>query len=247
MEFVSLDRIMDRLLVSPAMQSLGYATAAAYVKDFSSINDIQPIMDLQYAYVQVSNYKAEIPANCMRMENIYSCQNLPAQFFEDNKLGASLTDSIMRDKDKSFYGAYRVKDNILFTDDSEDGNVYELQYVGLRVDENGFPMLPYDGSLMMAVTNFVKWQYFSMLGESNGAPKGIAQEAKQNYFAYIGQYASKSNIPTYDEAVSWANSWQRLLDTRNQGYRTKHLRQGNLRQRRVHNDVNGYQNDLNDL
>lgn len=239
MEFISLNRIMDRLLVNPALKSLGYSTAAAYVKDFASINGLQPVLGYYLTYVKTSDYKAELPTNVVDVKDVYSCSNLDSQWFEDNRLGAALSDSIVRSKDKVSYKAYTVKDNILFTDQKED-QVLEVGYTAIRVDEEGFPTLPYDGSLMMAVTNFIKWQYYDMLGDCDANTINASKRAEQQYAWYIAQYQSKNIVPTYDEAVSWVNSWQRLLDTRNQDMNSKHIRQGNMR----NTSSNGYQ-DIN--
>jgi hypothetical protein len=244
MQPITVNLVMERLLANPIFKGLRPSTVSAWMKDFSSINEIFPIAQKLVAYVPVENYRGQLPPNVSQVTAVYVCSangedvttNVVTSFdgssttiginfgdtgtrgldqsrFEDNKLGASLTDSILRDKDKQFYGSYTVNDDVITIDAKEA--MLEVQYKGLRMDENGFPTLPYDGSLMMALTNFVKWQYCTILADNNMMPRHASVEAEKQYTWYIGQYVNKKDIPDYDTAVSWANQWTRLLNTRN--------------------------------
>ena len=256
MSQISVNLVMDRLLVNPIFKGLRLSTVSSWMKDFSSINEVFPIAEKLVAYVNIENYRGQLPPNVSQVTAVYVCSiegpttetnvitsiggtsttvglnnpfgsvtsdGLDSSRFEDNKLGASLTDSILRNTEKTFYGAYTVNDDTITIDASEA--VLEVQYKGLRLDDNGFPTLPYDGSLMMALTNFVKWQYCTILADNNMMPRHAAQEAEKQYTWYIGQYVNKQDIPDYDTAVSWANQWMRLLNTRDKNIEGDNIEQ----------------------
>jgi hypothetical protein len=151
MEYIGIKRIMDRLLVNPNLKALQTSTVAAYVKDFSSINGIIPILRVGYNYFKIEEYKTMLPENCLEVKKVYLCDEewLDDAYFEDNSLNAALSSSMIREEDKITYGDYKVENNMLFLDIME--TVVEVRYTLFNVDDQGLPMLPYDGSLMEAI------------------------------------------------------------------------------------------------
>ena len=206
--------IMNRVLDNPILSKLKLSSAASYVKDFATINKISPVIGLSYTYVKVANYRALIPPSVDTIMDVYLCDtDLSSIYTENDKLSASLKTSRIPNRSKVSYGTYTRTRNVLDTDIEE--GVLELYHKCLEVDELGFPTLPYDGSLMEAVTNYIKYRYFTVLWENDIMAKNKVDAAHQEYVWYIGQYTMANTVPTYDEAVSWANSWQRLLNDRN--------------------------------
>lgn len=226
MEYITVRRVMDRLLDNPNMKALKVSSAAAYIKDLSSIMNITPVLKVGFAYLEVEDYKAEIPSDYLEIEKVYVCDQeywLSDALFEDNSLNAALTDSLIREDNKVEYGEYVIRNNILYTD--VENIKVELKYKAINVDDNGFPLLPYDGSLMEAVTNWIKWKHYTILAESGVMADKFAEKAHREYTWYIGQYISKVEMLSYDEAVSMAHAWQRLVDMRNRSQRGKSLPQ----------------------
>ncbi len=222
MEFIDMRFIMNRLLDNPVMAKLKLSSAATYVKDFSSINGIDPIIDYGYTYLKVINYMAEMPPYTGHIEDMYLCgYEISPIFTPNDRLVATLKTSKVPSRDKSEYGNYKVRGNFIFTD--IESGIFEIYHSILRVDELGFPMLPYHGSLMEAVMNYIKYKYYTILWENDIISKNKVDAAHSEYTWYIAQYTSEEGIPTHDEAVAWAHSWQRLLNTRNEDLDDKSL------------------------
>ena len=131
--------------------------------------------------------------------------------FEENTLNASFDNSII--KNKSQLGSYKVENQVLFID-HKDAKL-ELEYKSIDVCDQGFPMVAYDGSLMQAIEWYVKWRYYTILMESSIISQTLVTNAEKQYAWYIGQYTSKVEMLSYDEAITMAHTWQRLIDTRN--------------------------------
>lgn len=230
MELLTLRRIMDRVLQNPNMRKLELSTAAAYVKDFTSINDILPILESKFMYLNIIDYKVEVPAELLRIDHVYVCKFTvddieydsdsvdphPA-IYRDGSLLAASSEAIISEKDKTLFGEYRVENGVLFTDIAE--GVVEVYGPCMRIDDLGFPVLIYDGSLEQAVENYIKYRHYTILNESGIIPDKFVTRAHQEYSWYIAQYDSKMNTPSYDEAVTIANNWQRLLHSRNRNTR----------------------------
>lgn len=237
MEFITVRRIMDRVLTNPNFRKLQVSQAAVYVKDFCSINNVGVIPKWGFSYVNINNYKGELESSIMSVKRVYICNFVEegvtfqidkedpenstikpnAAVYKDGSLLHALDESIMRDGYKTLFGEWKVEGNILFTD-IEQG-VVEIYAESIRVDDLGFPLLPYHGSLMSAVESYVKYKYYSILYESNAVPEKFAKNAHQEYCWYIAQYTSQAEIPSEDEGIAIANSWQRLVHTRNRNTR----------------------------
>ena len=209
---ISTRLIMDRMNDNPNMKSLKQSSVASYVRDFASINSIVPMLGIKYAYRKTADYKASLPDNLLELRKVHVCPDtiLDPALFEDNTLNASYDNSIV--KNKYALGSYKVENRVLFLD--VEVLQVELEYKALVLDELGFPIFPYDGSLMQAIEWYVKWRYYTILSEINMIQQGFVDKAEKQYEWYIGQYVSKEDMLSFDEAVTVANSWQRLLDTR---------------------------------
>lgn len=225
MEYITVRRIMDRLLDNPNMKTLKLSSAAAYIKDLCSILNIAPVLGVKFQYLTIEDYKVEIPAEFLDVEKVYLCDDdwLDNALFENNSLNASLDDSMIRESDKTEYGEYVIRNNVLFVDIEE--TKVEIKGTTINVDDIGFPLIPYDGSLMEAVTNWIKYKHYTILNESGVIADKFPAKAHREYTWYIGQYTSKVDMLSYDEAVSVAHGWQRLLDTRNRNTRGRGLPQ----------------------
>ncbi len=225
MEYITVRRVMDRLLDNPNMKTLKLSSAAAYIKDLCSIMNIAPVLGIEFQYLDVEDSKVEIPAKFLDVEKVYLCDTewLDNALFENNSLNASLDDSMIREEDKTEYGEYVIRNNILFTD--IETTKVQIKGTVINVDDTGFPLLPYDGSLMEAVTNWIKYKHYTILAESGVMSDKFSMKAHKEYSWYIGQYISKVDMLSVDEAVSVAHGWQRLVDTRNRNTRGKSLPQ----------------------
>ena len=225
MEYISVNRVMDRLLDNPNMKTLKLSSAAAYIKDLCTIVGIAPLLNVKFQYLTVEDSKVEIPSEFLDVEKVYLCDDewLDNALFENNSLNAAMDDSLIREDDKVEYGEYVIRNNVLFTD--IETTKVEIKGTIINVDDNGFPLIPYDGSLMEAVTNWIKYKHYTILAESGIMAERWAMKAHKEYTWYIGQYTSRVDMLSYDEAVSMANGWQRLVDTRSRNTRGKSLPQ----------------------
>lgn len=222
MEELTVKRVMDRLLINDNFKKIERTTVATYMKDLCTICEILPVLKTEFDWVTIKDYKGVLPEDCLRVKKVYLCKDdaeLHPAVHADNALMAAGDQTIQRDVgDKVEYGEWQVEGDILFTDISSYGKV-EIQYTKMRVDDMGFPILPYDGSLMEAVLNWVKFHYYGILAEQNIIADKYVTKAEQQYDWYIAQYLSKEMIPSEDEAITIANSWQRLVHTRNRNAR----------------------------
>jgi len=220
-----IKHILNRLMDNPMLQNLKLSSAASYVKDFASILNLAPLKEEVTRVLYVKNYMHKLPANASK-HNILGVEqlnddgtvmddndSLPARFYENSLLAANSKRTRVRGNDARYeYGTYEVKGDYIHFDQEEV--TVALSYTPLKVDELGYPVLPYDGSLAQAVENYIKFRYYTILYENDMIAYQKVAQVHSEYTWYVGQYTMKHSIPTYDEAVAWANEWQSLLDSR---------------------------------
>lgn len=219
MEVLGVDRLMDRLLDNPNLKNLKKTAVAAFIKDMLSISGLSSVLVPKFIYIKMVDGRGDLPTEYSRVSNVYLCSteavtNFPAEYFTNGRLGHTNSDDILREGvSKWSYGTYRINHNKIYID-TEAESVLEVHYEAAAVDSLGFPVFPYHGSLMQAMENYVKYRYYTILAENNQVPDTLASKSHREYQWYIGQYTSVSDMLSYDEAVTFANSWQRLIDTR---------------------------------
>ena len=223
MESIGIKRIMDRLLDNPNMKGLKPSSVAAYVKDMISINNIAPMMAPMFVYLKPIDGMVSLPTNCPdhNISGVFYCDaKLPQEYFNKEQLIASNGSVPLVDGPP--IGVYDVKYGVLHTSTNDP---VKVEYTAIPVDSYGYPTLPYDGSLMQATENYVKMRYYTILAETNQISQNLVQGASREYTWYIGQYTTKSEMLSYDQAVSVAHTWQRLVDTRNMDSSTDGFRE----------------------
>jgi hypothetical protein len=97
--------------------------------------------------------------------------------------------------------------------DFEAGMV-EIIYSAFMVDDNGFPLIPDNESLLLAIENYVKVQYFIILFETGHLSEKALERAETQYAWYIGQASNFFSTPTEDEAETIFDSICRLVPDR---------------------------------
>ena len=215
METIGVNRVMDRLMDNPNMRGLKKSSVAAYIKDLISIVSLPTMQIPMMVYLKPEDGIATLPDNCgdKAVEGVFRCTDpmLP-QYFNKTRLVSMPVDELPN-VNVSPIGVYRVEYGSV-TLSSDDP--IKVVYKAIPTDNDGYPVLPYDGSLMQAVENYVKFRFYTILSETNQISAQTVQAVNKEYTWYIGQYINKANMLSYDEAVAWANSWQRLVDTRNE-------------------------------
>jgi hypothetical protein len=97
--------------------------------------------------------------------------------------------------------------------DFETGRV-EVIYSVFMVDDNGFPLLPDNESLILAIENYIKFKYFTVLFEVGRISEKALDRAETQYTWYMGQASNSFSTPTEDEAETIFSAICRLVPDR---------------------------------
>lgn len=113
------------------------------------------------------------------------------------------------DFNRNAKNAYSLNDGYIFLD-QEEGTVF-MVYKALKVDEEGFPMIPDNIKFELAIEWYVKYRYYTILWELGKIPDKVYMNAEQNYNWYIGAAQSAGQLMSIDEAESFANAFNKTI------------------------------------
>lgn len=210
--------------------------------------------------VEIKNGRAKIPCDLVRLKAVKDYETgrtLIASFdhfmptFEKDKCdcGTKTNEhhkdcSMLRPKQQPEYQkTYRLDNNFMFFN-FEKGHVI-LSYIGLALDENGFPKIPDDVSFMSACKYHVAYKYAMKLWIQNKINGQVYKDLEQNRDFYIGQAAMRAILPSEDELEAIRKMWVRLIPNVNRhedGFKAATVEEqfGTTSYRRITNNGIGY-------
>jgi len=120
-----------------------------------------------------------------------------------NSSNGSGTNAILTDY------TYSVNNGVIYT--NFDEGCIEVSYYGIATDEEGFPLIPDNTSVKLALENYVKFKHYQILKDLNKIPGDTLDRAEREYTWYIGQANSSMNAVTPEKAEVIGNTIKRLI------------------------------------
>lgn len=104
---------------------------------------------------------------------------------------------------------YSIKRNYIYTD-SETGTL-KINYNRLSMDDEGFPLIPDNISLIRALEAKVKLNHFDIKHDMGEIPNFVVQKLEQEYVWYIAQAENSIKMPSIDEMEAIKNALVRII------------------------------------
>ena len=103
---------------------------------------------------------------------------------------------------------YKIQGNCLFTS-IEKGEI-EIAYIGIKTDEDGFPMVLDNSSYLRALEAYIKKQWFTILFDMGKIQGPVLQNIQQEYAWAVGDCESEFNRMTFDQAEYFYNTMKNI-------------------------------------
>lgn len=202
MNYISIQQILDDLLDDELMQGLSLERAVNYAVEFIKVVGMPPIFEHKIAKVPIHNYRGELPCDFYEVIQVKD----PKGFAYISSEG-----SFSNANKKSDYHAftYNIKGNVIFTSTKEVD--VEVAYHALKVDDNGYPLLPDNGTFPRALELYIQKRYFTKLFNSGKIAINVLQNVQQEYAFCVGQAQSALIKPNLDQMESIKNMWNTLI------------------------------------
>lgn len=199
MNYISIRQILDDLLADDMMRGLSLERAVNYAVEFIRVVGMPPIFDSKVVTVPIEHHRGELPCDFYKVVQVRAPKGFAYISAEGN----------FHDHSNQNIPTYTIKGNVIFTS-TEKGEV-EVSYTAIKVDEDGFPLIPDNGTFARALELYIQKRYFTILFNSSKIPLNVLQNTQQEYAFYVGQAQSDLIRPNIDEMESIKNMWNTLI------------------------------------
>ena len=164
--------------------------------------------------LEVIEYKAKLPKSLLNLNSVKRGGRILG--YSSNPFHTSEHD---RKEEPNYHKGCSPSDTYILQECNiitsfEDGDI-EVSYDRLALDEDGFPMIPDNESMINAIKYHIMQNYTEGLWSVGKITDKVFQYIQQQRDWYVGQAASSLKLLNIDHAEAMANSINRLIiDTR---------------------------------
>ena len=202
MNYISIKQVMDDVLADEMMEGLSLERAINYAVEFIKVIGMPPVFDSKVVLVPIENYRGELPCDFFSVIQVknpkgFAYISSEGSFSNRNKCGG--------------YPAYtyKIKGNVIFT--STKNIDVEVAYNSIKVDDEGFPLIPDNGTFARALELYIQKRYFTQLFNKDAISEKVLRNTQQEYAFYVGQAQNDLIKPNLDQMESISNMWNTLI------------------------------------
>lgn len=257
-QYIKIQQIADDLSEHPLLRDVSFERIINYAFELIRILGCPKLYEDKVSTIDIVNYRGELPCDFVEVISVAGCNGkeyvtTEDMFFIDDPcrptpkgncavgsieikqrevkegcnsylertvIGHAPTDQIHG------VGAYKIQGNIIFVD--IPNTTLKVAYRSIVLDEDGFPMLPNNATLIRAIEAYITVKRFEILFSMGKISGQVLQVAQQEYAWSVGQAANDLVMPTIDEMETFTHMWNtlipRMTEHRN-GFATAHLRE----------------------
>jgi len=210
MNTMSIGEIMYRLLEWPLLRTVRKSDVVNHVKTVIELVGVPGLKETKLISLQVLDYRAELPTDFLDRVSVRVVQGDARIALSDTLDTFGNFNKEMEDKnfvDTVF--THKIVNQFIYTDFKE--GVVELVYKAYQTDENGWPLVPKNESLYLAIENYIMSRHYRRLADENAQFERAYQRAEQQYCHYIAQATTSLGTPDPVEAQALGEMLIRLV------------------------------------
>ena len=210
--YISIKQVLDDLLDHPLLQDLSLERAINYAVHFIQIIGAPNEFEEKTALIDIKDWRGCMPCDYYDIIQVRTYGE-----GDNSKVFRYSTDSFHyspnKDSDTKEL-TYKLQNNIIYTS-LKEGTI-EVAYHAIKVDNEGYPMIPENSSFIQALELYIKKKVFTILFDQGKINNAVLQNTQQEYAWYVGQAQRDLNMPTIDQMESISNMWTQLLQRNNE-------------------------------
>lgn len=210
-KYISLKEVVYRLKRHPLLSHVEIGDIAYDAMDIINLVGVPLIYESKLSFVDVEEFRAILPCDFLYILSAGKLVNQmvsPLVASTSTRAGnwACVSATGLNSAE---VGTYAIKRGYIYFD-FEEGTA-ELNYKAVALDDDGYPMIPDNISLIKAIEEHVKVQHFRMKVDLQEMSEGPLMRAEREYAWYIGQAQGTLLMPDLDEMESIKNSLVRII------------------------------------
>jgi hypothetical protein len=211
-DVVSIKMIADRLYRNPVMKDMNYEFIVDNAIQILRILEAPSLFVTRREALNVENYRALKPVDMMRIESIVRTDSgipIPLTASEDISQEFFNAGSNLPTRTDGTYSLNSRFVNLNF----EEGTI-EVIYKAIAVDEECYPLVLNNATLLRCVESYIKYKYFDMLNDMDLISDRKLNKAETDYMFNVGQADANLKLPSADEMESLVNQITQLIPSR---------------------------------
>lgn len=212
--YISIRQVLDDLLDHPLLQDLSLERAVNYAIHFIQIVGVPNEFEEKTALIDIKDYRGCLPCDYYDMIQVRTykegeyCPRVFRYTTDSFHLSPKKGDSDTWDL------TYKLQNSIIYTSIKE--GTIEIAYHAIKVDKEGYPMIPENSSFIQALELYIKKKVFTILFDQGKINNVVLQNTQQEYAWAVGQAQRDLTMPTIDQMESISNMWTQLLQRNNE-------------------------------
>lgn len=211
-DLVSVKMIADRLYRNPIMKDMNYEFIVDNAIQILRILEAPSLFVTKREGLNVVNYRALKPIDMLKIESIVRTDNgipVPLTASEDIAQEFLHQGSHLPTRSDETYALNSKYVNVNF----EKGSI-EVIYKAVAVDEDCYPLVLNNATLLRCVESYIKWKYFDILNDMDIISDRKLMKAETDYMFNVGQADSNLKMPSIDEMEALVNQITQLIPSR---------------------------------
>lgn len=222
--YISIKQVLSDLLDHPLLQDLTLERAVNYAVHFIQIVGVPNEFEEKTSLIEIKDYRGMLPCDFYDMIQVRTYKEGDHNPRAFRYAGDSFHLSSNKN-DNNGIGerdlTYKLQNSIIYTSIKE--GIVEVAYHAIKVDKDGFPLIPENSSFIQALELYIKKQVFTILFDEGKITNAVLQNVQQEYAWYVGQAQRNLTMPTIDQMESISNMWCQLVQRSNhhsRGFKT---------------------------
>ena len=214
---MSVGEIIYRLQEHPLLKPVRKSDIVTHIKTVIELVGLSGLKEEKLIKLDIVDYRAQLPSDFLKRKSVRIVDST------DKIVLTHATDEFIQfnrdfpdDPSMSNVYVHKIIGDYLYVD-FKIGKI-ELAYYTYRTDENGWPLIPRNESLYLAIENYIKARYFGIMADTNANYERSYQRAEQQYCHYVAQATSSLLQPDPVEAQALGEMLTRMIPIRENFY-----------------------------
>ena len=213
--YKSLGSLLWTLLKNPICQDLSYEDAAEYALECIKLLGAPVIYINKIEILELSQYKAKLPCDLLYIEGIkyISNNNSGSSTMRESSNIYHLDSFEFENENNNSELTYKIQNSLIFT--SRQEGCIEISYKAIHCDENGYPLIPDNQKVELALEYYILSRYLEPLWMMGKVTDKVFEYIQQKRYFYVPSAQQGLQMPSIDKMETIMNGINRLIVTNN--------------------------------
>lgn len=213
--YKSLGSLLWILLKNPICQDLSYEDAAEYALECIKLLGAPVIYINKIEILELSQYKAKLPCDLLYIEGIkyISNNNSGSNTMRESSNIYHLDSFEFENENNNSELTYKIQNSLIFT--SRQEGCIEISYKAIHCDENGYPLIPDNQKVELALEYYILSRYLEPLWMMGKVTDKVFEYIQQKRYFYVPSAQQGLQMPSIDKMETIMSGINRLIVTNN--------------------------------